>query len=101
LPCSVWGYTARAALQITDDLGEALTAAHAIGDDTLGRSDERTFTHGSSEQRKRWFRRGFDSGDARRCDTFAVKSYQGALKRSTTISSEQLQRVSGTQASRG
>jgi predicted metalloprotease len=73
----VWGYTARASLQITDDdLGEALTAAHAVGDDTLGRSDERTFTHGSSEQRKRWFRRGFDSGDARRCDTFAVKSYQ-------------------------
>jgi predicted metalloprotease len=73
----VWGYTARASLQITDDdLGEALTAAHAIGDDTLGHSDERKFTHGSSEQRKRWFRRGFDSGDARQCDTFAVQSYQ-------------------------
>ena len=73
----VWGHTARASLQITDDdLGEALTAAHAIGDDTLGHSDERKFTHGSSEQRKRWFRRGFDSGDARQCDTFAVQSYQ-------------------------
>ncbi len=72
----VWGHTARASLQITDDdLSEALTAAHAIGDDTLGHSDERTFTHGSSEQRKRWFRRGFDSGDARQCDTFAVRSY--------------------------
>jgi predicted metalloprotease len=71
----VWGHTARASLQITDDdLGEALTAAHAIGDDTLGHSDERTFTHGSSEQRKRWFRRGFDSGDARQCDTFAIQS---------------------------
>jgi uncharacterized protein len=71
----VWGYTARASLQITDsDLSEALTAAHAIGDDTLGHSDERTFTHGSSEQRTRWFRRGFDSGDARQCDTFAVHS---------------------------
>jgi predicted metalloprotease len=71
----VWGHTARASLQITDDdLSEALTAAHAIGDDTLGHSDERTFTHGSSEQRKRWFRRGFDSGDARQCDTFAVQS---------------------------
>jgi predicted metalloprotease len=70
----VWGHTARASLQITeDDLDEALTAAHAIGDDTLGHSDERSFTHGSSEQRKRWFRRGFDSGDARRCDTFAVQ----------------------------
>ena len=71
----VWGHTARASLQITDDdLSEALTAAHAIGDDTLGHSDERKFTHGSSEQRKRWFRRGFDSGDARQCDTFAVQS---------------------------
>jgi predicted metalloprotease len=72
----VWGHTARASLQITDDdLDEALTAAHAIGDDTLGHS-ERKFTHGSSEQRKRWFRRGFDGGDARQCDTFAVQSYQ-------------------------
>jgi predicted metalloprotease len=73
----VWGHTARASLKITDaDLEEALNAAHAIGDDTLGHSDERTFTHGSSEQRKRWFRRGFDSGDARQCDTFAVRSSQ-------------------------
>ena len=73
----VWGYTASASLQITDDdLGEALTAAHAIGDDTLGHSYERKFTHGSSEQRMRWFRRGFDSGDARQCDTFAVQSSQ-------------------------
>ncbi len=73
----VWGRSARSALEITDeDLGEALTAAHAIGDDTLGHSDERQFTHGSSEQRKRWFRRGFDSGDARQCDTFAVRSYR-------------------------
>jgi predicted metalloprotease len=36
---------------------------------------ERKFTHGTSEQRKRWFRRGFESGDARQCDTFAVRSY--------------------------
>jgi predicted metalloprotease len=71
----VWGRSARSALEITDeDLGEALTAAHAIGDDTLGHADERTFTHGSSEQRKRWFRRGFESGDARQCDTFAVQN---------------------------
>lgn len=72
----VWGHTARASLQITDeDLSEALTAAHAIGDDTLGHSDERQFTHGSAVQRKRWFRRGFDGGDPRQCDTFAVQSY--------------------------
>jgi hypothetical protein len=73
----VWGRSARSALEITDeDLGEALTAAHAIGDDTLGHADERKFTHGSSEQRKRWFRRGFESGDARQCDTFAVQNYR-------------------------
>src|SRR5690606_16456351 len=53
----VWGHSARSALDITDeDLDEALTAAHAIGDDSLGHADERSFTHGSSEQRKRWFR---------------------------------------------
>jgi predicted metalloprotease len=73
----VWGRSARTALQITDeDLGEALTAAHAIGDDSLGHSDERQFTHGSSDQRKRWFRRGFDSGDARQSDTFSVRNYR-------------------------
>jgi predicted metalloprotease len=73
----VWGRSARSALEITDeDLGEALTAAHAIGDDTLGHADEREFTHGSSEQRKRWFRRGFESGDARQCDTFAVRNHR-------------------------
>lgn len=71
----VWGHSARSALQITEeDLGEALTAAHAIGDDRLGQTDERGFTHGSSEQRKRWFRRGFESGDARQCDTFSGDS---------------------------
>lgn len=73
----VWGSSARETLAIDDaDLREALAAAHAIGDDTLGRSDERSFTHGSSAQRIRWFRRGFDSGDARQCDTFAGSSAQ-------------------------
>lgn len=69
----VWGHSARADLSITDeDLDEATRAAHAIGDDALGHKDERTFTHGSSAQRKRWFMRGFQSGDPRQCDTFAV-----------------------------
>jgi predicted metalloprotease len=69
----VWGHTARASLKITDDdLKEAVTAAHAIGDDALGNSSESDYTHGSSAQRIRWFRRGFDSGDPRQCDTFAV-----------------------------
>src|SRR5690606_32249451 len=73
----VWGHSARSTLQITDeDLDEALTAAHAIGDDTLGHSDERQFTHESSEQRKRWFRRGFEGGGYLQCDTFAVQNYR-------------------------
>jgi predicted metalloprotease len=73
----VWGHTARSSLAITEeDLSEAVKAAHAIGDDTLGHSDKDAYTHGSSEQRKRWFRRGFDGGDARKCDTFAVANYE-------------------------
>jgi uncharacterized protein len=72
----VWGKAAKAALSITEeDLGEALGAAHAIGDDALGQANETKFTHGSSAQRIRWFRRGFDGGDARQCDTFAEQSY--------------------------
>jgi predicted metalloprotease len=70
----VWGHTARASLSITDeDLKEAVNAAHAIGDDTLGQSNASSYTHGTSAQRMRWFRRGFDAGDARQCDTFAAK----------------------------
>ena len=69
----VWGHTARASLKIDDsDLKEAVTAAHAIGDDALGHASSSDYTHGSSAQRIRWFRRGFDSGDPRQCDTFAV-----------------------------
>lgn len=73
----VWGHSARADLKISDaDLAEATRAAHSIGDDALGHSDEANFTHGSSDQRIRWFKRGFDSGDPRQCDTFAVKNHQ-------------------------
>jgi predicted metalloprotease len=72
----VWGHSARSTLQINDeDLKEAVTAAHAIGDDALGHSSASDYTHGSSAQRIRWFRRGFDAGDPRQCDTFAVKKY--------------------------
>lgn len=72
----VWGHSASKTLDINEeDLKEALTAAHAIGDDALGHENEKSFTHGSSAQRMRWFRRGFDGGDARKCDTFAVQSY--------------------------
>ena len=57
------------------DLEEALNAAAAVGDDriqqqTTGRIDRESWTHGSSEQRVQWFRRGFDTGDPQRCTTF-------------------------------
>ena len=57
------------------DLEEGLNAAAAIGDDRLqrmggGRVAPDRFTHGSSEQRVEWFRRGFQSGDVRACETF-------------------------------
>ena len=57
------------------DLQEAINAARQIGDDKLQRDAGRvpqphTFTHGTSEQRARWFQRGFDSGNIGDCDTF-------------------------------
>lgn len=60
-----------------EDIREALTAAAAVGDDTLQRNAGRavvpeTFTHGSSEQRMRWFMTGFETGDPERCDTFSA-----------------------------
>ena len=59
------------------ELEQALTAAAAIGDDRLqqqtrGTIVPETFTHGTSAQRVRWFRRGFESGDPKQCDTFSV-----------------------------
>ena len=72
----VWGSAARDQLKIDEqDLQEALQAAHSIGDDSLGHGDESAFTHGSSAQRKRWWKRGLDSGDARQCDTFSVREH--------------------------
>lgn len=58
------------------DAEEALRAASAIGDDrvqkqTQGHVVPESFTHGSSEQRMTWFKRGLDSGEVRQCDTFA------------------------------
>ena len=59
------------------DLQEALNAARKIGDDYLQRQAGRvpqphTFTHGTSEQRERWFARGFETGQIGECDTFAT-----------------------------
>jgi predicted metalloprotease len=61
------------------DIDEALGAAAAIGDDRLqrqsrGRVQPESFTHGTSEQRSRWFKRGFEEGRMEACDTFAVSS---------------------------
>ena len=61
------------------DIDEALNAAAAIGDDRLQRQARGTvapdsFTHGTSAQRQRWFRRGFETGDPDRCDTFSTDS---------------------------
>ncbi len=58
------------------DLEEALTAAAAIGDDRLQQQagvevKPESFTHGSSQQRVAWFRRGFDAGTFQACDTFS------------------------------
>jgi predicted metalloprotease len=75
----VWANNAQQRLNWLEpgDLEEALNAAHAIGDDRLqkqaqGRVVPDSFTHGSSEQRARWFKSGFDTGDVKRCDTFAA-----------------------------
>ena len=61
------------------DIEEALTAASAIGDDRIQRQTTGyvvpdSFTHGTSEQRLRWFRKGYESGDMRQGDTFAAPS---------------------------
>lgn len=58
------------------DIEEGLTAAHAVGDDTLmasagRRPVEAAFTHGSSAQRMEWLRKGLETGDEDQCDTFA------------------------------
>lgn len=59
------------------DIEEALDAAEKIGDDYLqhkarGHSVPDSFTHGTSEQRKRWFYKGFETGDIQACDTFGT-----------------------------
>ncbi|QGN39126.1 neutral zinc metallopeptidase [Klebsiella oxytoca] len=72
----VWGYNMQKQdVMETGDLQEALNAAEAIGDDRLqqqsqGRVVPDSFTHGTSQQRYTWFKRGFDSGDPAQCNTF-------------------------------
>ena len=73
----VWAHHADRAKRVVEsgDIDEALRAASAIGDDNLqrqtkGRVVPDSFTHGSSEQRVRWFRKGYETGDIRQGDTF-------------------------------
>jgi len=75
----VWAHNADKARNILEsgDIDEALTAAAAIGDDriqrqTQGRVTPDSFTHGSSEQRQRWFKRGLSEGRVTACDTFSA-----------------------------
>jgi predicted metalloprotease len=77
----VWAHNADKMRGILEagDLDEALNAASAVGDDRLQRQAQGyvvpdSFTHGSSEQRMRWFRTGLDSGSMAACDTFAAGS---------------------------
>jgi hypothetical protein len=73
----VWGFHADKSRKILEagDLEEALRAASAIGDDRIMKQTRGTvvpdaFTHGTSEQRVRWFKKGFETGDLNQCDTF-------------------------------
>ncbi|MEY2933688.1 MAG: hypothetical protein RL033_4437 [Pseudomonadota bacterium] len=76
----IWAHgTQRRELLETGDVEEALNAASKIGDDALQRQSTGTvrpesFTHGSSAQRRRWFQRGFSTGQPSACDTFASSS---------------------------
>jgi uncharacterized protein len=78
----VWAHVAQqnnAKLIEPGDFEQGLNAAGAIGDDRLqkqsqGRVVPEAFTHGTSEQRQRWLRRGLSTGDMRQCDTYAAQS---------------------------
>jgi predicted metalloprotease len=75
----VWGREAqKEGILDPGDLNQALNAAAQIGDDTLQKRSQgyvvpETFTHGTSEQRQRWLKRGFDQGKIEACDTFGAQ----------------------------
>jgi predicted metalloprotease len=77
----IWAHSADRSRQLLEagDIEEGLNAASAIGDDRMqkqarGYVSPESFTHGSSEQRVRWFKRGFESGQTESCDTFATRT---------------------------
>lgn len=76
----VWAHHAdRRGIVEPGDVEEALRAASAIGDDRLQKESQGyvvpdSFTHGTSAQRMRWFSRGYETGDPRRCDTFSARN---------------------------
>lgn len=77
----IWAHHANRSRGILEqgDVEEALRAATAIGDDTLQKQAQgyvvpESFTHGSAEQRMRWFRRGLEQGEIASCDTFSAKA---------------------------
>ena len=77
----IWAHNADRSRQLLEagDIEEGLAAASAIGDDRLqmqsrGYVSPESFTHGSSEQRVRWFKRGYETGQMGSCDTFTARS---------------------------
>jgi uncharacterized protein len=74
----IWANAVQGRLQLTDaDIRSALDTAARIGDDALQRASQGrvvpdSFTHGTSQQRQDWFRRGFRSGDPSQCDSFSA-----------------------------
>jgi predicted metalloprotease len=74
----VWAHHNRDLLE-PGDIEEGMRAAQAIGDDTLQRQagarvNPESFTHGTSQQRMTWLKRGLESGQMNSCDTFAARS---------------------------
>jgi predicted metalloprotease len=70
----VWAHHSKQILE-EGDIEEALNAAHAIGDDNLQKQTQGhvvpdAFTHGTSAQRMYWFKKGFETGDIKKGDTF-------------------------------